>query len=159
MFYLLALAGCAALGGLYSQAMRSAGTAWMAVDKLFRMRGMGNWQKARYYIISAWRVSIPNAMSACTPNASRTSPRPTILDITQRKTTLGISHSFIRSVPCLSLPHVTSPPVQSLAVRVERLSNRSIDFDLVGVDASIANAFRRILIAEVCPLPCLANAH
>ncbi|KAG9317116.1 DNA-directed RNA polymerase [Chiua virens] len=38
---------------------------------------------------------------------------------------------------------------QRLAVRVERLSNRSIDFDLIGVDASIANAFRRILIAEV----------
>ncbi|KAH0839579.1 DNA-directed RNA polymerase [Lanmaoa asiatica] len=37
---------------------------------------------------------------------------------------------------------------QKLTVRVERLSNRSIDFDLVGVDASIANAFRRILIAE-----------
>jgi DNA-directed RNA polymerase I and III subunit RPAC1 len=32
---------------------------------------------------------------------------------------------------------------------VQRLSNRSIEFDLVGVDASIANAFRRILIAEV----------
>lgn len=29
------------------------------------------------------------------------------------------------------------------------MSNRSIDFDLVGVDASIANAFRRIMIAEV----------
>ena len=40
---------------------------------------------------------------------------------------------------------------QGLTVRVERLSNRSIDFDLVGVDASIANAFRRILIAEVSP--------
>jgi DNA-directed RNA polymerases I and III subunit RPAC1 len=32
---------------------------------------------------------------------------------------------------------------------VTRLSNRSIEFDLIGVDASIANAFRRILIAEV----------
>ena len=32
------------------------------------------------------------------------------------------------------------------------MSNRSIDFDLVGVDASIANAFRRILIAEVYPI-------
>ncbi|KAF9224370.1 hypothetical protein BS17DRAFT_752395 [Gyrodon lividus] len=38
---------------------------------------------------------------------------------------------------------------EKLTVNVERLSNRSIDFDLVGVDASIANAFRRILIAEV----------
>ena len=32
---------------------------------------------------------------------------------------------------------------------VERLSQRSIEFDITGVDASIANAFRRIMIAEV----------
>ncbi|TFY79125.1 hypothetical protein EWM64_g4886 [Hericium alpestre] len=38
---------------------------------------------------------------------------------------------------------------QKLQVKVQRLSNRSIEFDLVGVDASIANAVRRILIAEV----------
>ncbi|KAK0184654.1 DNA-directed RNA polymerase [Armillaria mellea] len=34
-------------------------------------------------------------------------------------------------------------------IQVKRLSNRSIDFDVVGVDASIVNAFRRIMIAEV----------
>jgi len=39
---------------------------------------------------------------------------------------------------------------QNLKVKVQRLSQRSIEFDLVGVDASIANAFRRIMIAEVC---------
>jgi DNA-directed RNA polymerases I and III subunit RPAC1 len=38
---------------------------------------------------------------------------------------------------------------QNLKVKVQRLSQRSIEFDLVGVDASIANAFRRIIIAEV----------
>lgn len=38
---------------------------------------------------------------------------------------------------------------KNLRVRVQRLSQRSIEFDLIGVDASIANAFRRILIAEV----------
>ncbi|CAK5275833.1 unnamed protein product [Mycena citricolor] len=38
---------------------------------------------------------------------------------------------------------------QNLTVKIQRASARSIDFDLVGVDASIANAFRRILIAEV----------
>ncbi|KAI0628446.1 insert subdomain of RNA polymerase alpha subunit [Trametes polyzona] len=38
---------------------------------------------------------------------------------------------------------------ENLSVSVKRLSQRSIEFDLVGVDASIANAFRRILIAEV----------
>ena len=40
--------------------------------------------------------------------------------------------------------------VQNLTVKVQRLSRTSIDFDIVGVDASIANAFRRIMIAEVC---------
>ncbi|KAI6046477.1 DNA-directed RNA polymerase [Pisolithus marmoratus] len=45
-----------------------------------------------------------------------------------------------------------------LAVRVERLSNRSIEFDLVGVDASIANAFRRILLAEV-PTVCIERVY
>ncbi|KAI0048626.1 hypothetical protein FA95DRAFT_1025744 [Auriscalpium vulgare] len=36
-----------------------------------------------------------------------------------------------------------------LRVQVKRLSSRSIEFDLIGVDASVANALRRILIAEV----------
>ncbi|KAI6105377.1 DNA-directed RNA polymerase [Pisolithus sp. B1] len=45
-----------------------------------------------------------------------------------------------------------------LAVRIERLSNRSIEFDLVGVDASIANAFRRILLAEV-PTVCIERVY
>ncbi|KAJ7851031.1 hypothetical protein B0H14DRAFT_2762356, partial [Mycena olivaceomarginata] len=35
------------------------------------------------------------------------------------------------------------------SARIWRVSNRSIDFDLVGVDTSIANAFHRIIIAEV----------
>ena len=38
---------------------------------------------------------------------------------------------------------------QRLVVSVTALSEVSIEFDLVGPDASIANAFRRILIAEV----------
>ncbi|KAI3604993.1 dna-directed rna polymerases i and iii subunit rpac1 [Moniliophthora roreri] len=38
---------------------------------------------------------------------------------------------------------------KNLRVEVKRLSNRTTEFDLVGVDASIANAFRRILLAEV----------
>ena len=44
---------------------------------------------------------------------------------------------------------------QNLQVKVQRLSQRSIEFDLVGVDASIANAFRRIMIAEVRSRPTL----
>ncbi|KAJ3987954.1 DNA-directed RNA polymerase [Lentinula detonsa] len=38
---------------------------------------------------------------------------------------------------------------QNLTVEIQRLSQRSIEFDIIGVDASIANAFRRIMIAEV----------
>jgi len=45
---------------------------------------------------------------------------------------------------------------EKLQVKVQRLSQRSIELDLVGVDASIANAFRRILIAEV---PTIAIEH
>ncbi|OCH88520.1 insert subdomain of RNA polymerase alpha subunit [Obba rivulosa] len=45
---------------------------------------------------------------------------------------------------------------QKLAVSVKRLSQRSVEFDLVGVDASIANALRRIMIAEV---PTMAIEH
>ncbi|KAM0786080.1 hypothetical protein ACM66B_006891 [Microbotryomycetes sp. NB124-2] len=36
-----------------------------------------------------------------------------------------------------------------LQVNVNTLSSSAIEFDLVGVDASVANAFRRIVIAEV----------
>jgi len=45
-----------------------------------------------------------------------------------------------------------------LTVKIRRVSDRSIDFDLVGVDASIANAFRRIIIAEV-PTICIENVY
>ncbi|TFL05973.1 DNA-directed RNA polymerase [Pterulicium gracile] len=38
---------------------------------------------------------------------------------------------------------------ENFHLEVQRLSQRSVEFDLVGVDASIANAFRRIMIAEV----------
>jgi hypothetical protein len=38
---------------------------------------------------------------------------------------------------------------QKLQVKIYKLSKRSVEFDLVSVDAPIANALRRILIAEV----------
>ncbi|KZT04796.1 uncharacterized protein LAESUDRAFT_657174 [Laetiporus sulphureus 93-53] len=47
---------------------------------------------------------------------------------------------------------------ENLRVEVKRLSQRSIEFDLVGVDASISNAFRRILIAEV-PTIAIENVY
>lgn len=36
-----------------------------------------------------------------------------------------------------------------LKVDIKRLTSEDLEFDLVGVDASIANAIRRILMAEV----------
>lgn len=38
---------------------------------------------------------------------------------------------------------------RKLKIEVTNLSSESIEFDLVGVDAAIANALRRILLAEV----------
>lgn len=35
-------------------------------------------------------------------------------------------------------------------VKVVRLTEEDMEFDMIGSDAAIANAFRRILIAEVC---------
>ncbi|KDQ33553.1 hypothetical protein PLEOSDRAFT_20801 [Pleurotus ostreatus PC15] len=46
----------------------------------------------------------------------------------------------------------------NLSVKVQRLSNRSIEFDLVRVDASIANSIRRIMIAEV-PTICIEHVY
>ncbi|KAI7885480.1 DNA-directed RNA polymerase [Mucor mucedo] len=38
---------------------------------------------------------------------------------------------------------------KNFKVKIQRLSKHSVEFDLIGVDASVANAFRRIMIAEV----------
>ncbi|GAA5806487.1 hypothetical protein HPULCUR_012021 [Helicostylum pulchrum] len=38
---------------------------------------------------------------------------------------------------------------KTFKVKIQRLSKHSVEFDLIGIDASIANAFRRIMIAEV----------
>ncbi|ORX98974.1 DNA-directed RNA polymerases I and III subunit RPAC1-like protein [Basidiobolus meristosporus CBS 931.73] len=45
---------------------------------------------------------------------------------------------------------------KNLKVKIWRVSPTEMEFDLVGVDASIANAFRRILISEV---PTMAVEH
>ncbi|KAF8586559.1 insert subdomain of RNA polymerase alpha subunit [Ramaria rubella] len=45
---------------------------------------------------------------------------------------------------------------KNLVVKVQRVSARSCEFDIVGVDASVANALRRIIIAEV---PTIAIEH
>ena len=39
--------------------------------------------------------------------------------------------------------------MQNFRIDVVHLDESSMEFDMVGIDASIANAFRRILLAEV----------
>ena len=39
--------------------------------------------------------------------------------------------------------------MQTFRVAVVQLEEGDMEFDMIGVDAAIANAFRRILIAEV----------
>lgn len=47
---------------------------------------------------------------------------------------------------------------KNLRVEIVSLNEEDIEFDLVGIDAAIANAFRRILIAEVRPVSrCLSH--
>lgn len=41
---------------------------------------------------------------------------------------------------------------ENFKVDVISLSETDMEFDMIGIDAAFANAFRRILIAEVCPL-------
>lgn len=40
--------------------------------------------------------------------------------------------------------------LQNFRIDVVHLDESSMEFDMVGIDAAIANAFRRILLAEVC---------
>lgn len=41
---------------------------------------------------------------------------------------------------------------ENFKVEVKRLTDSDIEFDMIGIDPAIANAFRRILIAEVMHL-------
>ena len=38
---------------------------------------------------------------------------------------------------------------QKLQIQISTLDDKTTEFDLIGIDASIANGFRRILIAEL----------
>jgi DNA-directed RNA polymerase I and III subunit RPAC1 len=53
----------------------------------------------------------------------------------------------------------TAAFARRLQIDVLQITDDAIDFDLVGVDASIANALRRCLMAEVrAPCPSFARA-
>lgn len=45
---------------------------------------------------------------------------------------------------------------ETFQIKIQELTNDTLVFDMIGVDAAIANAFRRILIAEV---PTMAIEH
>ena len=49
-------------------------------------------------------------------------------------------------VPILS---DSTPPLDAFKIKLLSLTKDEIVFDLIGVDASVANALRRILLAEV----------
>lgn len=49
-------------------------------------------------------------------------------------------------------------PLQNFRIDVVNTSDDSIEFDMVGIDAALANAFRRILLAEVSDL-CVHQHH
>jgi DNA-directed RNA polymerases I and III subunit RPAC1 len=38
---------------------------------------------------------------------------------------------------------------KNFKIEINRLTEEDMEFDMIGIDASMANAFRRILIAEV----------
>ena len=40
--------------------------------------------------------------------------------------------------------------LKGFKVDVIKLTDNEMEFDMIGIDASIANAFRRIMLAEVC---------
>lgn len=52
-------------------------------------------------------------------------------------------------VSFLILQNTSDGSCQGLRIDIQRITKDTVEFDLIGVDASIANAFRRILIAEV----------
>ena len=50
------------------------------------------------------------------------------------------------------------PLIQNFRIDIVSLTENEIEFDMVGIDASIANAFRRILLAEV-PTMAIEKIH
>jgi len=69
-----------------------------------------------------------------------------------------VNKEFVSNVSSTEIPgyypdedHSWNPDTfeNKCRLQIQRLSNRSIEFDLEGVDAPVANAIRRVLIAEV----------
>lgn len=62
------------------------------------------------------------------------------------------------SIPLTHLPNSPQPHRQGLRIHIVKLTSDEMVFDLMGVDASLANALRRILLAEV-PTMAIETVH
>ncbi|WFD36975.1 DNA-directed RNA polymerase core subunit rpc40 [Malassezia cuniculi] len=82
--------------------------------------------------------------------------RSKIVEVLPERVANVSSTSYPHQVPGVSGAWDMEAFKKGLSVRVTRLSDELVEFDLVGVDASIANALRRTLIAEV---PTVAIEH
>ncbi|KAI0285482.1 DNA-directed RNA polymerase [Russula aff. rugulosa BPL654] len=85
---------------------------------------------------------------AQTPQFTQYNPRFHVGLLEERVTNVS-STDFPGHYPDEDLSWDLAKFKKKLQVKIYKLSKRSVEFDLVGVDAPIANALRRILIAEV----------
>jgi DNA-directed RNA polymerase I and III subunit RPAC1 len=69
---------------------------------------------------------------------------------------VGLDAPHLPDVDCESSYNFIENLKQKIKVKIQSLTDEEIVFDLIGVDASIANALRRILLAEV---PTMAIEH
>lgn len=69
-------------------------------------------------------------------------------------------HQIAEILPTGNISHQNSDYIQNLIdklkINIIKLNESDIEFDIIGIDASIANALRRILLAEV---PTIAIEH
>ncbi|KAG0344553.1 DNA-directed RNA polymerases I and III subunit RPAC1 [Podila humilis] len=76
--------------------------------------------------------------------------------VTRDRVTSTASTDFPHNYPGLDLAFDLEKFKESFSIKINRLSKTEMEFDMIGVDAAIANAFRRILIAEV-PTMAISN--
>ncbi|KAF9172030.1 DNA-directed RNA polymerases I and III subunit RPAC1 [Mortierella sp. AD011] len=72
------------------------------------------------------------------------------------RVTSTASTDFPHNYPGVDLAWDFEKFKENFKIKINRLSKSEMEFDMVGIDASIANAFRRILIAEV-PTMAISN--
>ena len=72
-----------------------------------------------------------------------------IVDVLPERVSNVSSNEYPHQVPGKSFAWDTEAFKANLRVDVTRLTNEHAEFDVVGVDASLANAIRRTLISEV----------